>query len=87
MDDTAGGPRFVPAAGRERLTALYDPVIALTMRERTFRGRLQAHVLDHLPSVDGCVVDVGAGLIDVTGTDRLRIVWGTLELLSAKSSG
>jgi hypothetical protein len=28
---------FIPAAGRHGLTALYDPVVALTMRERTFR--------------------------------------------------
>lgn len=56
---------YVPAAGRERLTALYDPVVALTMREKTFRGRLTGQVLagaaagQHLS-----VVDVGGG----TGT-------------------
>jgi hypothetical protein len=32
--------RYVPAAGRRSFTRLYDPVIALTVRERTFRGRL-----------------------------------------------
>jgi ubiquinone/menaquinone biosynthesis C-methylase UbiE len=55
--------RYVPAAGRPALTRYYDAVVALTMREATFRGRLSAQVLDGLPS-GGCVVDVGCG----TGT-------------------
>ena len=38
--------RYVPAAGRRAFTRLYDTVVALTMREATFRGRLCAQVLD-----------------------------------------
>ncbi len=53
----------MPAAGRRFLTGLYDPVLALTMREKTFRARLQDDVLAHLPE-QGLVVDVGCG----TGT-------------------
>jgi SAM-dependent methyltransferase len=53
--------RYVPAAGRRAFTALYDPVLALTMREGTFRERLLDQVLAGDPSL---VVDVGAG----TGT-------------------
>jgi ubiquinone/menaquinone biosynthesis C-methylase UbiE len=54
-------PRYVPAAGRARLTALYDPVMAVTMRERAFRSALVAAVLSGGPRT---VVDVGCG----TGT-------------------
>lgn len=54
--------RYVPAAGRAWLTKLYDPAMALTMRERSFRPALTAAVLaDPRPSV---VLDVGCG----TGT-------------------
>ena len=34
--------RYVPALGRERLTGLYDPVVRLTTRERSFKERLLA---------------------------------------------
>jgi ubiquinone/menaquinone biosynthesis C-methylase UbiE len=54
-------PRYVPAAGRAWLTALYDPVMATTMRERAFRPVLVAAVLAGGPRT---VVDVGCG----TGT-------------------
>jgi ubiquinone/menaquinone biosynthesis C-methylase UbiE len=52
---------FLPALRFERLTPLYDAVIALTTRERTFRPRLveQAAIADGMS-----VLDVGAG----TGT-------------------
>lgn len=53
--------RYVPAAGRAWLTALYDPAMALTMRERAFRPVLIATALAQRP---GTVVDVGCG----TGT-------------------
>jgi SAM-dependent methyltransferase len=54
--------RYVPAAGHGRLTALYDPLMALTMRERAFRPALVGAVLaDPRPRV---VLDVGCG----TGT-------------------
>ncbi len=55
--------RYVPAAGRRGLTAIYDPVMALTMREGTWRARLADRVLDGLRT-GATVVDVGAG----TGT-------------------
>jgi ubiquinone/menaquinone biosynthesis C-methylase UbiE len=55
--------RYVPAAGRPAFTRLYDTVVALTMREATFRGRLGAQVLDGL-APGAPVVDVGCG----TGT-------------------
>lgn len=54
--------RYVPAAGRAWLTGLYDPVMALTMRERAFHVELLAAVLsDPRPRV---VLDMGCG----TGT-------------------
>jgi SAM-dependent methyltransferase len=54
--------RYVPAAGRGWLTGLYDPIMALTMRERAFRPAIIDAVLaDPRP---GVVLDVGCG----TGT-------------------
>ncbi len=53
----------MPAAGRAWLTRLYDPVMALTMREGAWRNALEDRVLRALPE-DGAVVEVGAG----TGT-------------------
>jgi ubiquinone/menaquinone biosynthesis C-methylase UbiE len=55
--------RYVPAAGVRFLTPAYDRVIALTMRERTFRPLLTEQVLDGLGDA-GRIVDVGCG----TGT-------------------
>jgi len=52
--------RYVPAAGRALLTGLYDPVMALTMREGRWRPALLAAVAAKLPHA-GTVVDVGAG--------------------------
>jgi ubiquinone/menaquinone biosynthesis C-methylase UbiE len=54
---------YVPAAGWKRLTRLYDPIVATTMRERRFRGELAEAVAADLPN-GGTVVDVGCG----TGT-------------------
>jgi ubiquinone/menaquinone biosynthesis C-methylase UbiE len=51
--------RYVPAAGRRGLTAVYDPVIALTMRERVFRGATVDAVLE--PPTPERVVDIGCG--------------------------
>ncbi|WP_354702335.1 class I SAM-dependent methyltransferase [Paraconexibacter sp. AEG42_29] len=58
---------FVPAAGRHGLTALYDPVVALTMREERWRARVLEEV--QRPSGDppvpvDRVLDLGCG----TGT-------------------
>lgn len=57
---------FVPAAGRRGLTALYDPVVALTMREQTFRSRLVAQVAAGDPAV---VLEIGCG----TGSLSVRL--------------
>ena len=54
------GQRYVPAAGRAWLTGLYDPVMALTMREALWRPALLDAVSETLPR-GGTVVDVGAG--------------------------
>jgi ubiquinone/menaquinone biosynthesis C-methylase UbiE len=54
---------YVPAAGWKRLTRLYDPIVAVTMRERRFRHDLGALASTSLPR-DGTLVDVGCG----TGT-------------------
>ena len=66
---SATEPRYVPAASRRAFTRLYDPVLALTMRERTFRGRLQEQVLAELPGSGARVVDVGCG----TGTFAISL--------------
>jgi ubiquinone/menaquinone biosynthesis C-methylase UbiE len=60
--------RFVPAAGLRGLTRFYDSIIALTMREQLFRGRLSDQVLAGLPA-RGRVADVGAG----TGTFAIAL--------------
>ncbi len=54
---------FVPAAGRRGLTALYDPVVALTMRERKFRSRLVAQIVADGPAA---VLEIGCGTGSLT---------------------
>jgi 2-polyprenyl-3-methyl-5-hydroxy-6-metoxy-1,4-benzoquinol methylase len=68
--------RYVPAAGRPAFTRLYDPAVALTMREATFRGRLGAQVLDEL-APGAAVVDVGCG----TGTLAIALAAGGAEVI------
>ncbi len=51
---------YVPAAGWKRLTRLYDPIVATTMRERHFRHDLATLASANLPA-DGTLVDVGCG--------------------------
>ena len=68
--------RYVPAAGRPAFTRLYDPAVALTMREATFRGRLGAQVLDE-PAPEAAVVDVGCG----TGTLAIALAAGGAEVI------
>jgi ubiquinone/menaquinone biosynthesis C-methylase UbiE len=60
--------RYIPAAGRGALTRLYDPIVALTMREGTFRSRLQEAVSAAVPE-GGRVLDVGCG----TGSFAVRL--------------
>lgn len=57
---TAEDERYVPAAGRSAFTRLYDPAMALTMREEAWRPALRARVSSDLPR-DGIAVDVGSG--------------------------
>jgi ubiquinone/menaquinone biosynthesis C-methylase UbiE len=68
--------RYVPAAGRPAFTRLYDTIVALTMREATFRGRLRAQVLDGLHAA-GAVVDVGCG----TGTLAIALAADGAEVI------
>jgi ubiquinone/menaquinone biosynthesis C-methylase UbiE len=56
----AESARYVPALGRDSLTALYDPVLRFATRERAFKGRL----LDQARVADDDVLDLGCG----TGT-------------------
>lgn len=60
--------RYVPAAGWRVFTRLYDPVLAVTMRERRFRGLMGAGVRADLPR-GGTAVDVGCG----TGTFAIAL--------------
>jgi SAM-dependent methyltransferase len=52
--------RYVPAAGRAALTGLYDPIVALTMREARWRPAMLDRVSERVPPA-GTVLDVGAG--------------------------
>ena len=54
---------FVGAAGRFAPTALYDPVLALTMREGAWRSKLVAQVAEDAPEH---VVEIGCGTGSVT---------------------
>jgi ubiquinone/menaquinone biosynthesis C-methylase UbiE len=71
MSAQEAGARYVPAAGRRVFTSLYDPVIALTMRERTFRRRLRDQLLAGTAGggAEMTLVDVGAG----TGTFAIAL--------------
>jgi SAM-dependent methyltransferase len=60
----AAEDRYVTATGLPGLTRFYDSIIAVTMRERLFRGRLAQQVLAGLPEKEARIADVGAG----TGT-------------------
>jgi ubiquinone/menaquinone biosynthesis C-methylase UbiE len=60
--------RYVTAGGLRGLTRHYDSIVGATMRERLFRGRLQAQVLAGLPAGTR-IADVGTG----TGTFALAL--------------
>ncbi len=58
---SGGRAGYVRAAGRAPL-ALYDPLVAVTVRERTFRSRMLAQVLEGRPADRPLeVVEVGCG--------------------------
>ncbi|MCB0829052.1 MAG: methyltransferase domain-containing protein [Solirubrobacterales bacterium] len=59
---------YVPAAGFRAFTRLYDPIMALTMREGVWRS-LVADRLASRTGPDSTIVDVGAG----TGTLALQV--------------
>lgn len=58
----------MPAAGLRGLTRLYDPIVAVTMRERLFRERLARQVMAGLAE-GATVADIGAG----TGTFAIAL--------------
>lgn len=64
----AAEDRYVTATGLRGLTRFYDSIIALTMREQLFRGRLAGQVLADLPA-GARIADIGAG----TGTFAIAL--------------
>lgn len=67
-EQTSPEPRYIPAARWRVFSRLFDPVLALTMREREFRGAMRRRVDVALPQ-SGTAVDVGAG----TGTFAIAL--------------
>jgi len=61
-------PPYIPAARWRVFSRLYDPILALTMRERHFRRLMADQVVADLPE-GGTAVDVGSG----TGTFALAL--------------
>jgi ubiquinone/menaquinone biosynthesis C-methylase UbiE len=58
--------RYIPAAGWRVLTPLFDPVMAVTTRERQWRGRVVDEVLTTNPAT---ILDIGCG----TGTLAVQL--------------
>ena len=65
---SAGEAKYIPAARWRIFNRVYDPVIALTMRERRWRGPMADRVSSDLPE-GGVAVDVGCG----TGTFAIAL--------------
>lgn len=61
-------PAYIPAARWRVFSRIYDPVLALTMREGRFRAATRERVSAALPR-GGTVVDVGCG----TGTFAIGV--------------
>lgn len=57
---------YVPAAGRRVLTSVYDPIMAVTMRERVWRPTVLAAALENEPCD---VLEVGCG----TGSNAIPL--------------
>lgn len=66
MPDTE--PQYIPATRWRVFSRLYDPVLAVAMRERRFRGLMGRRVSADLPT-GGTAVDVGCG----TGTFAIAL--------------
>jgi ubiquinone/menaquinone biosynthesis C-methylase UbiE len=64
----AGDAKYIPAARWSIFNRVYDPVIALTMRERRWRGPMADRVSADLPE-GGVAVDIGCG----TGTFAIAL--------------
>jgi ubiquinone/menaquinone biosynthesis C-methylase UbiE len=60
--------RYIPATRWRAFSRLYDPVLALTMREKRFRGLMLQRVDAELPE-GGAALDLGCG----TGTFALAL--------------
>jgi ubiquinone/menaquinone biosynthesis C-methylase UbiE len=58
--------RYIPAAGRRMLTPLFDPVMAVTTRERRWRGKVVDEALATSPAT---ILDIGCG----TGTLAVQL--------------
>ena len=61
-----GEDRYIPAAGWRLLTPLFDPVVAVTTRERRWRGKVVDEALAPSPAT---ILDVGCG----TGTLAVQL--------------
>jgi len=67
-------PKYIPAARWRAFTRVYDPIIALTMRERRWRAAMVERVAGDLPEA-GVAVDVGCG----TGTLAIALAAGRAD--------
>jgi ubiquinone/menaquinone biosynthesis C-methylase UbiE len=70
-DSTNAEPQYIPAARWRVFSRIYDPVLALTMRESQFRATMRERVEADLPQ-GGSVLDVGCG----TGTFAIGFAAG-----------